>query len=86
MSFARKGIPALTFSPGFRILDEETMKHYHRPSDEADDDFDYEYLLKFSQAFVASARSLANAEVLPVWLKGDEFEDAWQQLNSVSSF
>ncbi len=86
VSFARKGIPALTFSPGFRILDEETMKHYHRPSDEADDDFDYEYLLKFSQAFVASARSLANAEVLPVWLKGDEFEDAWQQLNSVSSF
>ena len=84
--FARKGVPALTFSPGFRILDEETMKHYHLPSDEADDDFDYEYLLKFSQAFVASARSLANADTLPVWSKGDEFEDAWRELNGGSEF
>ncbi len=80
VTFARKGVPALTFSPGFRILDDETMKHYHRPSDEADDDFDYEYLLKFSQAFVTSARSLADADTLPVWSKGDEFEDAWQEL------
>ena len=83
VAFARKGVPALTFSPGFRILDEETMKHYHLPSDEADDDFDYEYLLKFSQAFVASARSLANADTLPVWATGDEFEDAWQELYGV---
>ena len=86
VAFARKGIPALTFSPGFRILDEETMRHYHRPSDEADDDFDYEYLLKFSQAFVASARALANADTLPVWSQGDEFEDAWRELNSGSRF
>ena len=84
VAFARKGIPALTFSPGFRTLDEETMKHYHRPSDEADDDFDYEYLLKFSQAFVASARSLADTDTIPVWSKGDEFEDAWQELYSGS--
>ncbi len=86
VAFARKGVPALTFSPGFRILDDETLKHYHRPSDEAGDDFDYEYLLRFSQAFVASARSLADAETLPVWLKGDEFEGAWKKLNSGSRF
>ena len=86
IAFARKGVPALTFSPGFRVLDEETLKHYHRPSDEADDEFDYDYLLKFSQAFVATARALANVDRVPVWSRGDEFEAVWQELHSGNRF
>lgn len=82
LPFAQKGIPALTFSPGFRTMDDATLKYYHRPDDEAGDDFDYLYLLRFSQAFVSTVRALANTEQVPEWLDGDEFKEVWRLLQS----
>ncbi len=82
LPFARKGIPALTFSPGFRSMDDEIMEYYHRPGDEAGDDFDYSYLLRFSQAFTSTVRALADIDEAPEWLDGDEFEEAWRLLRS----
>ncbi|MEE8583836.1 MAG: M20/M25/M40 family metallo-hydrolase [Acidobacteriota bacterium] len=78
--FARKGVPAPTFSPGFREFSQELMKHYHRPSDEAGQDFDFAYLLRFSQAFARSARRIADNPQQPRWAPGDSFEEAWKQL------
>ncbi len=78
--FARKGVPAPTFSPGFREFSLELMKHYHRPSDEVGEDFDFAYLLRYSQAFARSARRIADNPQQPRWASGDSFEAAWQQL------
>ncbi len=60
-NFSRRGIPAVIFSPGFRKFDSETTRHYHRPSDEADENFDFDYLTKFCQALVRTARTIAAA-------------------------
>jgi len=35
---------------------------------------DYDYLLKFFQAFVLSGRNIANDPVTPVWTAGDKYE------------
>lgn len=80
LNFAREGIPAFTFSPGFRSLEGEAMRHYHRPSDEADENFDFDYLLLFSQAFARSARLIADHPEPPRWSPGDSYEAAAQKL------
>ncbi|MFQ5739490.1 MAG: M28 family peptidase [Acidobacteriota bacterium] len=73
-SFARKGVPSLTFSPGFRAFDAKIMRYYHQPGDEADDRFDYGYLSRFCQAFTRAARYIANHPARPHWTPGDRFE------------
>jgi len=79
VNFARKGIPAPTFSPGFKIFDQNTPKHYHRPSDEAET-IDYTYYTKFVRAYARAARNIANAPDTPTWVEGDEYEQAGKEL------
>ena len=79
VSFARKGIPAPTFSLGFTAFDETITKYYHRPSDEAHN-LDYDYLVKFFKAYVLAGRSIANDPVTPTWTKGDKYESAAKAL------
>jgi Zn-dependent M28 family amino/carboxypeptidase len=77
VSFARKGVPAPTFSPGFRAFsDPGIMDYYHQPRDEVDEAFDFAYLRRFVQAYARSARSLADAPDRPRWLPGDKYEAA----------
>jgi len=79
VNFAKKGIPAPTFSLGFRSFDGEVTKYYHRPGDEAHT-LDYDYLLKFFRAYVLSGRSIANDLATPVWNAGDKYEEASKKL------
>ncbi len=79
LNFARKGIPAPTFSPGFKTFDMNTPKHYHRPSDEAET-IDYDYYTKFVRAYARAARNIANAPKAPIWVEGDEYEQAGKEL------
>lgn len=79
VNFARKGIPAPTFSLGFRSFDGEVTKYYHRPGDEAHT-LDYDYLLKFFRSYVLSGRNIANDEATPVWNAGDKYEEASKKL------
>lgn len=67
ISFARKGIPALTISPGFRHVDERVRKYVHSPADRVDEAFDPDYLRRFCQAYARLARLIAEAEVVPSW-------------------
>jgi Zn-dependent M28 family amino/carboxypeptidase len=60
MPFARKGVPAITVSPGFGKVDDEILKYIHTVEDEADDTFDYSYLLKFTRAYISIARAIAD--------------------------
>ncbi|MFN4147664.1 MAG: M28 family peptidase [Runella sp.] len=79
VSFAAKGIPAPTFTPGFKDFNEEITKHYHQVSDNPQT-IDFDYLLKFSQAFAHAARLIANKPVKPYWTPGDKYEPAAQVL------
>ena len=77
--FAKKGIPAPTFSMGFNSFDGEVTKYYHRPGDEADT-LDYDYLLKFFSAYVMAGRNIGNDPVTPFWTVGDKYEEAGKKL------
>lgn len=79
VSFAEKGIPAPTFSLGFRNFDADLAKYYHQAGDEADT-IDYDYLLKFFQAYVLAGRLIANDPVTPFWTPGDIYEKAGKDL------
>ncbi|MBS1979114.1 MAG: M28 family peptidase [Bacteroidetes bacterium] len=72
-NFARKGVPAIDFSPGFTGFDEELMKYYHQPPDEAAS-LDYDYLMKYFKAFVYTNHLIANSSAVPYWKPGDPFE------------
>ena len=71
MPFARKGIPAITVSPGFDKVDDEILKYVHTEEDEADDTFNYPYLLKFTRAYISIARAIADTPIHIRWRKFD---------------
>jgi len=77
--FARKGIPAPTFSLGFDAFDDAVNQYYHQPGDEADT-LDYDYLLQFFRAYVYAGRLLANDPHTPFWVPGDPYEAAGKTL------
>ena len=79
VNFAKKGIPAPTFSMGFTAFDESLLKYYHQPADEADD-LDYAYLEKFFKAYVLAGRLILNTESSPFWISGDPYEEAGKKL------
>ncbi len=79
VSFAKKGIPAPTFTPGFREFNGDIMKNYHQVSDNPET-IDFNYLLKFSQAYTYAARLIADMAKPPQWIAGDKYEPAAKQL------
>ncbi len=79
VNFAAKGIPAPTFSPGFRDFDEALMKTYHQAADNPET-VDFDYLQKFCQAYIYAARLIANRAVPPKWTPGDKYEAAAKKL------
>jgi Zn-dependent M28 family amino/carboxypeptidase len=84
---AKAGIPAFSVKMGDefwdkpegygkRIFEEYNSKHYHQPSDEYRDDWDFagiEHIARFGFVLGTSA---ANVEQLPAWQPGDEFARA----------
>jgi Zn-dependent M28 family amino/carboxypeptidase len=88
-SFAKAGIPAFSIhlgsdfvgqapGAGAEVFREFNTKHYHQPSDEFHDDWDFsglEYIARFSMLL---GRTAANVEKLPTWVPGDEFLAARQ--------
>ncbi len=79
-NFARKGVPSVTFSPGFRQMNQDLMRYYHKTSDEADEHFDFPYLVKFVRVFARAARHLADTDQFLGWTDGDPFEPAGRAL------
>ena len=80
ISFANKGIPAPTFSPGFTEFNEQLMARYHHPDDEIDADFPFAYLDKFCEAYALAARFIANMEDPPIWVAGSKYEELAREL------
>jgi len=67
ISFAEKGIPSITISPGFDKIDDAILKYIHKPIDEAGEDFNYSYLAKFCIAYYEISISVANSKMVPFW-------------------
>jgi len=79
VNFARKGIPAPTYSLGFQAFDEEIMKYYHQPSD-GPETVDYDYLEKFFKSYVYASRLIGNAPERPFWVEGDKYYETGKKL------
>jgi Zn-dependent M28 family amino/carboxypeptidase len=79
VSFAKEGIPAPTFTPGFKEFTGDIMKYYHQVSDNPET-IDFNYLLKFSQAYTYATRLIADRKVAPQWSAGDKYEPAAKKL------
>ncbi|NUQ24496.1 MAG: M28 family peptidase [Saprospiraceae bacterium] len=79
VSFARKGMPAVCFSPGATGFDEEIGKYYHQTADNPET-INFDYLQRFCQTFALTARHLANTRDSLFWKAGDKYEKAGREL------
>ncbi|MGD0013146.1 MAG: M20/M25/M40 family metallo-hydrolase [Bryobacteraceae bacterium] len=89
-SFARAGIPSFSIDQGNEVLGkppgwgeravrEFEEKHYHQPSDEYHDDWDFSGLEELARFTMALGVGAANLDRLPTWNAGDEFLPARQK-------
>jgi Zn-dependent M28 family amino/carboxypeptidase len=86
LSFARIGVPAIWFTSGTDFVDrpkgwgeareaEWIAETYHQPSDEIDDSWNLEGAVEDAELALELAVRIANADQMPTWYPGDEFED-----------
>jgi Zn-dependent M28 family amino/carboxypeptidase len=89
-SMARVGIPAFTVSMGTeyvgkpadfydKIFTDYNEKHYHAPSDEYREDWDFSGMEQMAQFGFLLGLEAANGSTLPTWKPGDEFLSARQK-------
>jgi Zn-dependent M28 family amino/carboxypeptidase len=82
--FAHAGVPAFSISLGTqyygkaddygeKIFAEYNDKHYHQPSDEYREDWDFAGMVEAAQLGLIIAMDVANQQNLPTWRAGDEF-------------
>lgn len=79
VSFASKGVPGVSYGPGFTSMDEEIRKYYHQPGDEPHT-LDYEYLTKYTKAFTYALTLIGNYDGSITWVAGDKYEEAGKNL------
>lgn len=86
-SFARIGVPAAYLDPGMNFVDRPegwgkeqdahyTTVNYHQPSDEYDPGWNLDGMIADAQLGFWVGLAIANADEMPVWNEGDEFEAA----------
>ncbi|MDH3612970.1 MAG: M28 family peptidase [Gammaproteobacteria bacterium] len=86
-SFARIGVPAAYLDPGTNFVDRPegwgkkqvdhyTEVNYHQPSDEYDPNWNLDGMIRDAQLGYWTGLAIANADEMPVWNEGDEFEAA----------
>ena len=83
-SLAHAGVPAFSINqgtdyygkpPGYgeKIFDEYNDKHYHQPSDEYHDNWDFAGMEEVAHFAFLIGTTVANQDKLPTWKPGDEF-------------
>ena len=83
-SFVRAGIPAFSIGAATEFVDKPAgyghrmwldyhTNHYHRPSDEFQEDWDFTALAQAAEYGFALGRDIANQEKLPDWRPGGGF-------------
>ncbi len=79
VSFASKGVPAVSYDPGYTEMNEQITDYYHQSGDEANT-LDYEYLTKYSKSFIHAVTNLGNRSEEIFWTEGDKYEEAGKEL------
>jgi Zn-dependent M28 family amino/carboxypeptidase len=88
-SMAQAGIPAFSISGGTHYFgkpadfaekqfEEYNSKHYHQPSDEYQEDWDFSGMEQMARFGFEIGLEVANLDKLPSWREGDEFLAARQ--------
>src|ERR1700731_1317010 len=83
-SLAHAGVPAFSISLGTdypgkpagygqKVFEDYNDKHYHKPSDEYHDDWNFAGMVEASQFGFMIGTTVANQDKLPTWKAGDEF-------------
>lgn len=86
-SFAKIGVPAMYLDTGTDFVDRppewgrEQVDHYtdvnyHQPSDEYDPSWNFDGMIEDARLGYWTGLAIANADELPAWTPGDEFEAA----------
>jgi Zn-dependent M28 family amino/carboxypeptidase len=86
-SFARIGVPALFFDDGTDFIgrppgwgreqiEQWELRKYHQPSDRLDGSWNFDGMIEDAQLAMLSAWLIAQADAMPTWNPGDEFEAA----------
>jgi hypothetical protein len=86
-NFAKIGVPALYLKPGTDFVDRapdwgrdqqsrHTAADYHQPSDEYHDSWNFEGMISDAILGFRTGLAIANADDMPAWNPGDEFEAA----------
>jgi hypothetical protein len=79
VNFAAKGVPAIMYGMGLTAFDDEILKYYHQAADNPSS-VDFDYLYKFTKAYVLSCRRIANMPERPYWTEGDKYYEAGEGL------
>lgn len=86
-NFAKIGVPALYLGSGTDFIgkppgwgkeqrENYEAKSYHQPSDEINDSWNFEGMIEDAQLGFWVGLNIANADAMPTWVPGDEFEAA----------
>jgi Zn-dependent M28 family amino/carboxypeptidase len=88
--FAQAGVPAFSVEQGedfagkpegygTKVFEEYNEKHYHQPSDEYREDWDFSGMEQIARFVFLLGQGAANLDKLPTWNPGDEFLAARQK-------
>lgn len=86
-NFAKIGVPAIYLGTGIEFIgrsddwgrqqiEEWVLTHYHQPSDEILDEWTFEGMLDDARIGLVCGIEIAEADEMPSWTPGDEFEAA----------
>ena len=95
-SFAKIGVPALFFADGTDFIGRPAawgrqqiehweLNQYHQPSDRLDDSWNFDGMIQDAQLAMLSAWLISQADAMPSWKPGDEFEAARKQARAALS-
>jgi len=87
LSFARVGVPALFFDDGMDYIgrppewgrqqrEQWELTKYHQPGDRLDGTWNFDGMIEDAQRDLLAAWLIAQADAMPTWKPGDEFEAA----------
>lgn len=79
VNFARKGIPAPSFTLGFTAFDNTITQYYHKAADETES-FDMDYATLYWKSYILAAQKIADTFDKPVWQAGDKYESVGKAL------
>ena len=87
VSFAKAGIPALSLQRGQDFIEplgfdpvEYRATHYHQLSDIVREEWNFAGTVRDARIVFETVMRIANADDVPRWVPGNEFEEEWRAL------